>query len=343
MRALLYERFGGPVEVADVPEPVAADGGVVVRVAASGLCRSDWHAWAGHDADIRLPHVPGHEFAGVVASVGTGVTSVRVGDRVTAPFVNGCGVCEFCRAGDAQVCPAQTQPGFSHWGSHAELVAVRAADTNVVHLPDDLSMEAAASLGCRFATAYRAVVGRARARPGEWVAVHGVGGVGLSAVMVAVAEGARVVAVDRSQGALDLARRLGAEHAVLAGGDTAERVVELTGGGAHVGIDAVGAAGTVVTAIGSLRRRGRHVQVGLLTGATTEVPLARVLSWEIDVLGSHGMSAADYPRMLDLVTRGVLRPAELVSRTVGLEEAAALLPESAAATPTGITVLHPEE
>ncbi|MBW8872301.1 MAG: alcohol dehydrogenase catalytic domain-containing protein, partial [Leifsonia sp.] len=190
MKALHYERFGGPVTVAELPDPVAPEGGAVIRVEASGLCRSDWHAWAGHDDSVRLPHVPGHEFAGVVETVGPGVTRWRPGDRVTAPFVNGCGECEWCRSGQAQVCPQQTQPGFTHWGSHAELVAVRAADTNLVRIPDGLDADAAASLGCRFATAFRAVTARARIQPGEWLAVYGAGGVGLSAVMIASALGA---------------------------------------------------------------------------------------------------------------------------------------------------------
>ena len=325
-----------------MPDPVAPEGGVVVQVAASGLCRSDWHAWAGHDTDVRLPHVPGHELAGVVASVGAGVDRGWVGRRVTAPFVNGCGVCEYCRAGDAQVCPRQTQPGFSHWGSHAEQVVVRAAGTNLVPVPDALDDDAAASLGCRFATAYRAVVGRAKAAPGEWVVVHGAGGVGLSAVMVAVAVGARAVAVDRNPAALELAGRLGAEHTVLADGDAPGRVADLTGGGAHVSVDAVGSADVAAAAILGLRRRGRHVQVGLLAEPLTPVPLARALSFELDLLGSHGMAASDYPEMLDLVVGGTLRPQDLLDRVVGMAEAARLLPLADSASPTGITVLHPD-
>lgn len=341
MRALYYERFGGPVEVAEVADPAVPDGGAVIRVEASGLCRSDWHAWAGHDDSVALPHVPGHEFAGVVEAVGAGVSRWRPGDRVTAPFVNGCGECEWCRAGQAQVCPQQTQPGFTHWGSHAELVAVRAADTNLVRVPDGLSADAAASLGCRFATAYRAVTARARIRPGEWLAVYGAGGVGLSAVMVASALGARVVAVDRSPAALDLAARLGAEHTVVAAADTAETVRDLTGGGAHATIDAVGSPDTATTAVRSLRRLGRHVQVGLLAAAVPELPLDRVIGWELDILGSHGMAAAAYPEMLDLVAAGRLTPQQLVGGAVGFAEAAHLLETADTAPPTGIAVLHP--
>lgn len=343
MKALYYERFGGPIAVADVEDPAVPDGGAVVRVEASGLCRSDWHAWVGHDDTVALPHVPGHEFAGVVEAVGPGVTRWRAGDRVTAPFVNGCGRCEWCRAGAAQVCPQQTQPGFTHWGSHAELVAVRAADTNLVRVPDSLEADAAASLGCRFATAFRAVTARARIQPGEWLAVYGAGGVGLSAVMIGEALGARVVAVDRSPAALDLARRLGAERTLLAGDDSADAVREATGGGAHATIDAVGSAETAAAGIRSLRRRGRHVQVGLVAGAVPDLPLDRVIARELDVLGSHGMAAADYPEMLALVAAGRLRPQDLVGRTVGFAEAAHLLETADSAPPTGIAVLHPAD
>jgi alcohol dehydrogenase len=341
MRALSYERFGGPIAVADLPDPPAPDGGAVIRVEASGLCRSDWHAWAGHDDTVVLPHVPGHEFAGVVEAVGAGVTRWRPGDRVTAPFVNGCGSCEWCRAGAAQVCPQQTQPGFTHWGSHAELVAVRAADTNLVRLPEGLAADAAAALGCRFATAFRAVTARARVQPGQWLAVYGAGGVGLSAVMIAEALGARVVAVDRSPAARELAEHLGAERTIPAGPDAAAAVVDVTGGGAHATIDAVGSAETATAALRSLRRQGRHVQVGLLAAAVPDLPLDRVIGWELDVLGSHGMAAADYPEMLAMVATGRLRPQQLVGSSVGFAEAARLLETADTAPPTGIAVLHP--
>lgn len=344
MRAMVYDRFGGPVEVRDLPDPVAPPGGAVIRVGASGLCRSDWHAWAGHDDTVHLPQVPGHEFAGTIASLGDGVTGWRVGDRVTAPFVNGCGVCRWCLAGQSQVCPDQTQPGFTHWGSHAELVTIRAADLNLVAVPDSLDDDAAASLGCRFATAYRAVRARADVRPGEWVAVYGAGGVGLSVVMIAHALGARVVAVDRSPAALDLAARLGAEHVVAAGSDTPSVIADLTDGGADVTVDAVGSASTSTDAVLSLRRRGRHVQIGLLSaGQLPVLPLDRVLAWELDLLGSHGMSAADYPGMLDLVAAGALRPQDLLGGAVTLEIGAAMLPHTDTASPTGITVVHPAE
>jgi alcohol dehydrogenase len=325
---------------------------VVVEVMATGLCRSDWHAWAGHD-DIAFPHVPGHELAGVVREVGRDVGRWRVGDRVTVPFVCGCGRCDWCRSGQAQVCPDQEQPGFTHWGSFAEYVALHAADTNVVALPDSLGFSAAAALGCRFATAHRALAARARVVEGEWVTVVGAGGVGLSCVMIARALGARVVAVDRNPEALSAAAALGADHTLLASGtdgagvsdvvDVPAAVADLTGGGSHVAVDAVGSEQTCADAVLSLRRRGRHVQVGLLppVDGHPRVPMARVIAWELDLLGSHGMAARDYPALMRLVDEGVLAPERLVERTVGLEEAAALLPGFDRATVAGMTMIDP--
>lgn len=331
-------------EVREVPDPTAPVGGVVVRVLATGLCRSDWHAWAGHDT-IAFPHIPGHELAGEVVALGEGVARWSVGDRVTVPFVCGCGRCAWCRQGDAQVCPDQQQPGFTHDGSFAEFVALHAADTNLVAVPDGVPMTAAAALGCRFATAYRALVARARLQPEEWLAVVGAGGVGLSAVMIARALGAHVVVVDRHAGALAAARALGAEHTVLAepGGDVPGRITDLTDGGAHVAVDAVGHADTAASAILGLRRRGRHVQIGLLPpiDGHPRMPMDRVIGWELDLLGSHGMAARDYPALLDLVAAGALRPQDLVERTIGLGEAADLLPRFEDAEVAGMTIIDP--
>lgn len=344
MRAVVFEEFGGSVDVRAVADPVPSSGGVVVEVHATGLCRSDWHAWAGHDAGVALPHVPGHELVGVVVAVGAGVCRWAPGDRVTTPFVCGCGTCEWCLNGQAQVCPDQTQPGFTHWGSFAEYVALHAADTNLVAVSEVVEDAEAAGLGCRFATAYRALNARARVRPGEWVTVVGVGGVGLSAVQVAVAAGARVVAVERTPAALALARRLGAEHTLLADGpDVAAQVHDLTDGGSHVAVDAVGTPRACADAIHSLRRHGRHVQVGLLpsVGGHPAVPMDRVIAWELDILGSHGMASVDYPGMLRLVEEGTLRPQDLVERVVGLAEGARLLPLVDTASPVGVTLIDP--
>lgn len=343
MKAIVYATTGGPADLREVADPVCPPGGAVIAVHATGVCRSDWHAWRGHDP-IALPHVPGHEFAGVVHEIGARVSRFAVGERVTAPFVCGCGACAYCRDGNAQVCPEQTQPGFTHHGSFAEFVVVHAADTNLVRLPDPVGMLAAASLGCRFATAYRALTVHGRVRAGQWVAVHGCGGVGLSAVMIAVALGGRVVAVDRSPAALARAVELGAHATVAATAepDTAAAVRDLTGGGAHVSLDAVGSAGTAAASVGSVRRRGRHVQVGLLFGpdSTPPLPMGRVIAQELELYGSHGMPAADYPGLLTLVESGVLRPERLVGSVVPLAEAGAALAAMDEPGPPGITAVR---
>jgi alcohol dehydrogenase len=325
MRAMIFDAFGAEPEIRRVPDPTPSETGVVIKVEASGLCRSDWHGWKGHDPDIRLPHVPGHEFAGVVTAVGRDVKRFRAGDRVTVPFVSGCGHCAECRSGNQQVCEAQFQPGFTHWGSFAELVAIDYADGNLVALPDGMAFETAAGLGCRFATSFRAVVDQGRVRGGEWVAVHGAGGVGLSAIMIAAALGAGVVAVDIAADKLALARELGAVHTVDAAqeSDVPEAIRALTGGGAHVSIDALGSPATSFNSIACLRRRGRHVQVGLMLGdhATSAVPMARIIAHELEVYGSHGMQAWRYDAMLSMITAGRLRPDRLIGRRIDLAEA----------------------
>ena len=337
MRAVVYEAFGQMPTVETVPDPAPAAHGAVVRVDATGLCRSDWHGWMGHDPDIRrLPHVPGHELAGVVEAVGADVRAWRPGDRVTVPFVCACGSCPQCAAGDHQICDRQTQPGFTHWGSFAEYTALDWADVNLVALPDGLASDAAAALGCRFATAYRAVLQVGRARAGEWVAVHGCGGVGLSAVMIAAAAGARVIALDVSAAALDLATEVGAELAVPAGTD----VHEATGGGVHLSLDAIGSEAVCAASIAGLRKRGRHVQIGLLPDPP-RVPMDLVIGRELELLGSHGMAAHAYPEMLALVATGRLQPGRLISTRIALDDAPAALAAMSDGSPSGVTVIRP--
>ncbi len=321
MKAWQYDAVAAVPQWRELPDPVCPQDGVVVRVGATGICRSDWHAWRGHDP-VALPLVPGHEFAGTVVDIGPLVRAVTVGQRVTAPFVLGCGRCELCRSGDAQVCPDQLQPGFTLPGSFAELVAVPRADFNVVRLPERVSVVAGAALGCRFGTAYRALITHARVGPGQWVVVFGCGGLGLSAVMIAVALGARVVAVDPSPAAAARAAELGAE-AVLSpapGGNPVSEIMEITGGGAQVGLDAIGAAAVIGWSVASLRRRGRHVQAGLVF-APVAVPLELVIARELEIYGSHGMPARDYPALLELVAAGTLAPQRLIGRQIRLDEA----------------------
>jgi alcohol dehydrogenase len=326
MKAAVYEEFAGDVSMQTVDDPTPSESGVVLRVEATGVCRSDWHGWMGHDPDITVPHVPGHEIAGVVEAVGSRVTNWRAGQRVTLPFVCGCGDCAQCRSGNQQVCDRQFQPGFTAWGSYAEYVAIDYADGNLVQLPDELDFVTAASLGCRFATSFRAVVAQARVSEGQWVAVHGCGGVGLSAVMIANALGANVIAVDIRDDALKLASAAGAITAVNAANEpsVAAAVKEISNGGVHVSIDAMGSGQTCFNSIAGLRKRGRHVQVGLLAGDDRhpQVPMDQVVANELEILGSHGMQAYEYPRMLTMIADGRLDPASLLGGTIDLSTAA---------------------
>ncbi len=341
MRAVVYPGYRVTPELTEVPDPVCPADGVVIAVGATGICRSDWHAWQGHDP-VALPHIGGHEFAGVVTATGPEVTRWQAGDRVTVPFACGCGKCVYCLAGDAQVCPRQTQPGFTGPGSFAELVAVHAADANLVSLPSSVDFVTAACLGCRFATAFRAVTAHGRMRAGEWLAVHGCGGVGLSAVMIASALGARVVALDVAPAALDRARTLGAEVTVDAGGgDVAALIGEATKGGAHVSIDALGSAAVAANSLRCLRRRGRHIQVGLLPEGSVPLPMDLVIARELEIYGSHGMAARDYPAMMCLVADGTLRPGLLVGDVIGLENTGrALAAMSGVRDVAGMTVVR---
>lgn len=344
MRAVHYTHFGELPTIEELPMPVVEPAGAVIRVEATGLCRSDWHGWSGHDPDIRLPHVPGHEYAGVVHAVGEDVSRVSVGDSVTVPFVCGCGGCEPCLNGDSQICDRQVQPGFTHWGSFAEFVAVPNADLNVIILPDSMAFTTAAALGCRFSTSYRAVVAQARTRPGEWLVVHGCGGVGLSATMIAASLGARVIAVDVSPGALALAREFGAQHIIdPTATDVVAAVHELTGGGAHVSIDCLGTTTTCLNSLYSLRKRGRHVQVGLMLAehATPPIPMDIVVARELEIRGSHGMAAHTFAEMLDRIAVGALRPDRLIAGTITLDEAPAALAAMDSPRGPGVTVILP--
>jgi alcohol dehydrogenase len=344
MRAVSYAAFQAAPEVVALPDPPCPGDGVVLEVDATGLCGSDWHGWMGHDPDIALPHVPGHEFAGRIVEVGPQTRSWRPGDRVTASFVGACGRCAACRRGQQQVCDDQVQVGFHRWGSFAEHVAVPRAEHNLVRVPDDIALEVAALLGCRFGTAYRALVHQGRAREGDWVVVHGCGGVGLSAVMIARARGARVIAVDVAPAARDLAHRLGAE-VTLDGGreDLVAAIRQATSGGANVSIDAFGSAQSALASIRSLGKRGRHVQVGLLAerGGEVGVPMAAVLSAELEILGSHGMPAHDFPEMITEIRSGGPDPGRLIERRVGLSAAARLLAAGAGTAGPGVTIIDP--
>ena len=344
MRAILYDRFGGPLSVREVPDPRPEPDGAVIRVEASGICRSDWHGWQGHDPDIRtLPHVPGHEMAGLVAEIGGEVRSWQPGERVTVPFCCGCGTCPSCLAGFQNLCDHFFQPGFTAWGSFAQYVAIRYADTNLVRLPDAFDFVTAASLGCRFVTAFRAVVAQGRVTEGMWVAVHGCGGVGLSSIMIARAFGARVIGIDIDPEKLAFAESVGADETINARQteDVVARILEVTDGGAHLSIDAYGSRSTCRDGVRCLRKRGRHVQVGLMCGEERDasVPMDRVIAHELEIVGCHGMQAHEYPGMLEMIRDGRLDPGRLIGKTVRLEDAGRALEAMGRFQGVGITVI----
>lgn len=343
MKAVLFEKFNEAPKLVTVGDPTPELHGVVIKVEATGVCRSDWHGWMGHDSDIELPHIPGHELAGVVEAVGQDVTNWKVGDLVTVPFICGCGTCSECHAGHQQVCHNQEQPGFTHWGSFAEYVGIHQADLNLVSLPENMDFATAASLGCRFATSFRAVVDQGKVSAGQWVAVHGCGGVGLSAVMIANAVGANVIAIDIDDDKLALAKALGAV-ATINGASVAnvsEAVIELTKGGAHVSLDALGHPVTCFNSIQNLRPRGKHIQVGLMLAdhATPQIPMAKVIGKELEILGSHGMQAHRYGAMLEMINSGKLDPARLVGDKIGLSEAPQALMDMDKFQSIGATVI----
>src|SRR5262245_15555215 len=347
MRAAVMEGIRKPLVVRDMPDPSPAPNGAVVRVEANGICRTDWHLWTGDwswfGIQLPMPHVLGHEFCGVVEAVGKDVTRVKPGDRVLVPFSAGEGTCEWCREGHHNICDTLLTPGVVYWGGFGRYVAVPFADVNLVPLPESVSFVDAASMGCRFMTAFHALVDQAGVRAGEWVAVHGCGGVGLSVVQIATALGARVIAVDVAADKLTMAKSLGAVATVNAGKDDAGRaIMQLTGGGAHVAVDALGIAATCQGAIMSLRKRGRHLQIGLTSSAEQgmiALPIDLLVLKEITVVGSLGMPAPRYGAMLGMVEAGRLAPGKLVQQRIGLDAVSGVLESMDRYGTVGVTVI----
>lgn len=343
MRAIVYDHFQGLLSIRRVSDPELTSTSAIIKVKASGLCRSDWHGWMGHDKDIKLPHVPGHEFAGVISEIGNEVKGFKIGERVTVPFVCGCGYCVQCTSGNHQVCDHQTQPGFTHWGSFAEYVSIEYANTNLVRLPEEIDFTEAASLGCRFVTAYRAIVDQAKLASGQFIVIHGCGGVGLSSIMIAKALGAKVIAVDINNKSLSLAKKLGAEVIInpLELDRHLEQIKDITKGGAHVSIDALGSQTTCFNSIANLRKRGRHIQLGLMTAdhQHPKIPMDLVIANELEILGSHGMQAYKYAEMFKLIADKKIKLNKLIHRTISLEDAITALPNMNEFKNPGISVI----
>lgn len=343
MRAVIYEQFKGAITIKDVADPIPTPTGVVLAVKACGICRSDWHGWQGNDRVIQLPHVPGHELSGEIVAVGSQIADFRSGDRVTLPFVCGCGKCEQCESGNQHICDHQFQPGFTAWGGFADYVAIEYADNNLVRLPDEIDFVTASSLGCRFATSYRAIVEQGKVEAGQWVAVHGCGGVGLSAIMIAKAFAARVVAVDIDNEKLEFARSIGADIVINSDQtNPIEAILDLTSGGTHISVDALGHPDIIVNSISSLRKRGKHIQVGIMEAGkhNPQIPIDKIIARELEIIGSHGMQAYRYPEMLELIRIGKLQPQKLVMKTISLEESINELIGMNDYSGTGVTVIE---
>jgi len=341
MRAAVLRELRQPLSLEDRPDPDCPADGVVCRVLASGICRSDWHAWEGGDP-VTLPHVPGHEYCGEVVAAGREVRRWRVGDRVIAPFILACGDCPDCAAGHQTACADQVVPGFTCPGSFAEFIAVPHADHNLTALPAGLDPALAAALGCRVTTAWHALTGRAALRPGEWLAVFGGGGIGMSALLLAKGLGARVAIVDVVPDKLAEAARLGADATIDArDGDPAAAVRAVTGGGADVAVEALGRTETAANALKSLRKLGRMVQVGMPAGAhvTMALPMDAVYAGQLALFGTRGMPAWRYPSLLSFIEGAGLDLSPLVARRVALSGASAELAAFDGPTPPGIAVI----
>lgn len=347
MKAAVLEKTREPLVLTDVEDPKATAGSVVLKVEAEGICRTDWHVWNGDwgwvDMSPELPLIMGHEFGGTVVEVGEGVENVRVGDRVTTPFHEACGKCTYCLIGRSNLCDNLQFIGLTHSGGYAEYTEIRNADFNCIQLPDNVDALSAAAIGCRYMTAFHAVTRRGRMEPGDWVVVYGAGGVGLSAVQIASALGGLVIAVDLADDKLEKAAAEGATHTINAKSqDAPVRVRELTGGGAQVAIGGLGSQVVVDSAVMSLRKGGRLAQVGLTSQAEqgrVTIPLDYIIEAEIELAGSVGNPHSDYPRLLNLVSKGILQPARIVGQQLGLHEAQGVLDSMDTFETVGLSVI----
>ncbi len=330
MRAVVFQGAGEPLTIEDVPEPECPPHGIVVETEACGICRSDWHAWQGDWDWVGVKPQPGqifgHEPVGIVREVGADVTRFEEGDRVTTPFNLSDGTCPHCRAGRANICENIVPLGFVGMaqGAFAGQFALPDADHNAVRLPDDVDPVAVAALGCRFATAFHGLAHRVSVTAGDWVAVHGCGGVGLSAVHIAAALGATVVAVDIGDDKLDKARELGAHETVnVADVDSVTREIKrVTGGGANVSVDALGIEETCQNSVNCLVKGGQHLQIGLTTSderGEISLPIDAIAMGEKELYGAFGMQPNRYDEIFRMIANGSVDPGKIVSETVSLD------------------------
>nr|WP_217360621.1 alcohol dehydrogenase catalytic domain-containing protein [Ruegeria arenilitoris] len=339
VRAAVVREFNEDLSIETVPDPTCPDNGVVLEVAACGVCRSDYHGWSGAHPKVQNGSILGHEYCGTVVEAGSNAKH-KVGDRLIAPFILGCGSCHACQTGVSNTCANQIVPGFGAPGAYAEYVAVP-FDHNLVHLPDTLSPALAAGPGCRVTTAWHALTDRADVAAGEWVAVHGTGGIGLSVLLLAKMLGCRVVVVDVVDEKLEHAKLHGADATVNASKeDAATAILEITGGRAHVSIEALGIETTTNASLECLAILGRHVQIGMPSGdGWMRMNMRAIYSKQLSVFGTRGMPFWKYPRLLGLIERGDVDIQPMVAREVRLEDASGELRAMRGPTSPGTAVI----
>ena len=306
MQAAVVETFGAPLVLREWAIPTPGPNQIVVKVEACGVCHTDLHAAHG-DWPVKpaLPFIPGHEAIGRVCAVGAGVTIVKEGDRVGVPWLySACGHCEYCLSAWETVCGEAQFGGYTKDGGFAEYVL---ADPDyVAHIPAGLSPQQAAPLICAGITTYKGIK-ETEARPGEWVAISGAGGLGHLAIQYAKAMGLQVCAVDIDDGKLAHATRLGADFVVNAKtGDPAAAVKKATGGGAHGVLITAPSLGAFMQGIGMTRKRGTCVLVGLPPGEFP-VPLFDVVANCITVRGSFVGTRKDMAEALAFAADGKVK------------------------------------
>lgn len=306
MKAAVVREFGKPLAMEDVAVPRPSSGQILVRVAASGVCHTDLHAADG-DWPVKptLPFIPGHEGAGHVAAVGPDVPHLKEGDRVGVPWLHSaCGMCEYCLTGWETLCLQQQNTGYSVDGGFAQYVLAPAA--YVGRLPDGLDFASAAPILCAGVTTYKGLK-ETDTKPGDWVVIVGVGGLGHVAVQYAKAMGLHVAAVDVSDEKLDLAKTLGAELTVNAtGGDPAATIQKQIGGAHGVLVTAVSAK-IFRQAIDMLRRGGTCCLVGLPPG-DFQTPIFDVVLKRLTVRGSIVGTRKDLQESLQFAAEGEVKP-----------------------------------
>jgi 6-hydroxycyclohex-1-ene-1-carbonyl-CoA dehydrogenase len=313
VKAAVFHAAHCPLEVEDVMTPAPGAGELLIAVAGCGVCHTDLHYLDHGTPTFKVPPIIlGHEVAGTVAGVGTGVTAFAEADRVLVPAVLSCGFCILCRGGRENICENSRMLGNHIDGGFAEYLVVPAKD--VFRMPDDIPLVEGSIIADAVTTPFHAVVRRGKVIPGDWVLVVGCGGVGLSLVQIATSVGGRVIAVDVNDRKLDTATRFGAVATFNpAGGRKIDREIRaLTGGGVDVAFEAVGKAATQEAALNCLRTGGRLVLVGY-SPETLPLNAGRVMFREIDVIGSLGCRPVDYPRAIEMVRQGGVRLMELVT------------------------------